>query len=293
MEKRLRISPRTFFVVATRTLPSVPSFMPILARADLPQEGPRPRELYTRDFKETMSHENLPELAKDIAAFANALGGSLIVGTNEDCADTLSYSGISKGYAEKLVVAVASVTTGGYLSPQPIVEPVTLVLGSDSSAGRTILVVNVWPYPDQPVGARSKEAHAWRFPLRVGDQTRFLEPAMLPMLTNARVRRTVILLESIPAGEQGRTVEVVWRHPGNRTKATPQAVFLRIVAVEPENNRVILEQLGKVAPEPQAIVPLEDVDAVWQSAKEAWAIRVTGHFEWPRYHSNPSNYPGY
>ena len=58
----------------------MPTFLPILDAA-LPARGPR--QLYTHRFKQTMSPANLPELAKDVAAFADALGGSLIIGTNK------------------------------------------------------------------------------------------------------------------------------------------------------------------------------------------------------------------
>lgn len=237
-----------------------------------------------------MSPKNLSELAKDVAAFANALGGSLIIGTNKDGAALLCYPGVSREHADSLVKALVSVHDS-YLSPRPIAEP--QIFAADEP-GNVILIVNVWPYPDQPVGAKTYDGNAWRFPVRVGDQTRYLEPAMLPMLTNARVRRTVIFLESIATGDDGKIVQVFWRHPGNKTKAAPSSLILRVAAIEPEANRIILETMQPApSPEPRAIVPIDDIEAVWQCAEAAWAIRVAGHFEWPFYHSNPSSYAGY
>jgi hypothetical protein len=165
-----------------------------------------------------------------------------------------------------------------------------------------IVAVNVNPYPDQPVGSKLPQPNrngdlvpydAWQFPVRVGRHTRPLVPAMIPMLTNPRVRRAVILLEAIPkpSAPSFQEPRLLWRHPTNRTKAEPQQTPVRIEAVEPEKNTValrVMEHGGNTT----IRVPLDDVEAVWEARDHLWHIRVSGSVGGqgaPEYISNPTN----
>ncbi len=57
-------------------------YHPVATLADLPIDTGR--ETGTYDFKQTVDPKNKRELAKDVAAFANATGGAGAVGAIED-----------------------------------------------------------------------------------------------------------------------------------------------------------------------------------------------------------------
>jgi hypothetical protein len=257
--------------------------------------GADAREQYVLDFKETVDPANWWELAKDVAAFANAIGGVILVGVKEGPPPV--YEGLPRDIAERIQVAYEN-STKEHLSPRPIVDPVLV----STPSGNFIVAVNVNPYADQPIGSRLPRANrngdlvpydAWQFPVRVGRDTRPLEPAMIPMLTNPRVRRAVILLEAIPkpGAPSFQEPRLLWRHPTNRTKAEPQQTAVRIEAVEPEKNAValrVMERGGNTT----IRVPLDDVEAVWEARDHVWHIRVSGSVGGqgtPEYVSNPAS----
>src|SRR5262245_22773017 len=85
------------------TTARVPTFSPIRSVDDLPQPGPRTAsaETYTIDFKNGYAPTDREEMAKDIAAFANGLGGVVLVGSTRDD-QALGYPGLRRPFAEQL-----------------------------------------------------------------------------------------------------------------------------------------------------------------------------------------------
>src|SRR5690242_16146701 len=94
--------------------------------ADLPPEGPlseRAREKSDLDFKQYTDPAKMWEHSKDIAAFANALGGVLLIGA-DDASGQLLYRGIA-GQTVKDIQAIYE-GAAQRCSPSPIVDVVPI-----------------------------------------------------------------------------------------------------------------------------------------------------------------------
>lgn len=238
------------------------------------------------------------ELSKDVAALANHVGGTLIVGAQEpEPGNAPKYHGISRIDAEKFARAYEQAVME-HCRPRPIARPVPV----DLPGGQQVLAVNVEPFPDQPVGTRfpsvdqkgqPKPSTAWQFPVRVGRDIMMLTPDQLPLLTNARVRRIVILLEQIPQPlKYGRAV-LVWRNPSNSTTTAPVETPLMALSVSAFENLLTTELVMDTAVS-KLWIPLDDVETVWRGANDSWFIRVLGFIATSGgrvvgYLSNPSN----
>ena len=268
-------------------------FHPIEQYDDLPQTSAA-RESLVLDFKVTVDPKAWWELAKDIAAFANHVGGTLVVGADEPAAGAApSYSGLSAEHAERVAKAYEDAVLEHCL-PHPVVR----VIPIDLPSARKVVAVNVEPFPDQPVGAQApalnkngepKPSDAWQFPMRVGRDTRPLTPDQLPLLTNAAVRRNVILLERIPNPLGTERVSLIWRHPGVSTMTpAPTRTALGAVNVDVLANLLRLT-FGDGGQKPSTLeVPLDDVETAWHGV-DGWMIRVRGFIDQERrYVSNPA-----
>lgn len=267
-------------------------FTPILSAAGLPAAGPltRSREAERIDFKSGYDPAARSEMAKDMAAFANALGGVVLIGTSRDD-EPLAYPGMAPDFAERLLEGFADAQVR-HLSPSPpVVERKIFDAPNARAAGFVLLAVNVHPFAEQIVGARVAP-NVWRFPVRVGADTNFLEPSMLPLYTNA-VRRNTLLLERIDWSRD--TVELCIRHPRNQTSAEPSYVRASIHSLDVTKNTVVVTLQNESTTFHR--IPLDDVDCVWERGTpggvSAWVIRLLGHFDGNggqrRYHSNPRN----
>jgi predicted HTH transcriptional regulator len=105
------------------------------------------------------------ELAKDVAAFANADGGVLLIGAYEDTRHGVlgTYKALD-AQAVKLARESYSQAVRSFCFPSPIIDSVVVPHGNGS-----VVAVNVWPFPGQAVGVRSREhIDAYFFPFRSG-----------------------------------------------------------------------------------------------------------------------------
>lgn len=260
---------------------------------ELPPEGPvsaESRERADLDLKSEAKSEASLEHAKDIALFANSLGGHVIVGAS-DKDSKFVYHGLRNQQFNE--VRDTYERAGKSCSPPIGVDCVPINLKS----GKTIVVVNVPPYAEQIVGSPAfvrrrredgsqeyiKAEHGWRYPMRIGSQTHDLKAEELPMYMNPQVRRSYLRLMGIP--NRGiRRVELhysrfladVMGHFGGGAgyyHATQDEVWLRDVSLE--LNRVVIgfEIAGG---ETVIRVPLLDVVDVWEANIERWAVRVKG-----------------
>lgn len=171
---------------------------PIQAPEDLPQPGER--ETAVLDFKAAPTDDRF-ELAKDVAAFANGLGGTILVG---------GVGGDNLVRFEPLERSAAHAAARGYdeavrdrCSPAPMftVDEINLEAGT-----AVVLAINVWPFPGQLVGVRLKREEvscggrgshhdgAFLFPVRVGTHTKFVTPEQIPMFVDPHARRIAISL---------------------------------------------------------------------------------------------------
>ncbi len=267
-------------------------YRPLVSPGDLPPEGPfsnKARERQDLDFK-SEAHRAAPwEHAKDIAAFANSLGGTLLIGASNK--DTLVFHGLRN----QTDAEVMDIYEGAALQCSPVVpiDPVPIHLPS----GATLVAVNVPPYPDALVGVPAaikdnsssghdrspkptyrRAANGWRFPIRRASQTHFLSPEHLPLYMNPAVRRAYVRLEAIPPEREGfntRKVCVFSRRLPAMDVSPLDELVVQLTDVSLETNTVTLryfEQRGSN----MVRVPLIDVEDVWQHDERRWALRVRG-----------------
>jgi hypothetical protein len=262
-----------------------------------PAHLPTPGEDYERpaiDFKSKYAvyrmkgnpaKWNTFEIAKDVAMFANALGGTILVGAKEDRTKHVldSYEPMTDVEAGALTQAFDTAVQDR-CSPRPRFD-----CDRVPKDGGVLLAVNVEPFPGQPVGVYAKAdkedgwggSDAWAFPYRTGTQCIFTRPEHLPMLIDPRARRTAILLEKIPVEHRGqvRVYALNARGPINPNSAMyyPRPVTLQAIDLFANTVVLGLHHSGDGTGMPKEIrVPLDDVDSVWQASSDLWAVRLRG-----------------
>lgn len=196
---------------------------PINHSDQLPSEGTL--EQAWLDFKAQPTNE-AHERAKDVAAFANAMGGTLIVGAAEQNGTLVRYVPITTAQANQ-VVRDYHEAVRDRVRPAPIFETHTL----DREGGK-VVVVNVQPFPGQAVAVELKRPDetklpdAFRFPVRVGTQTDFITPEQLPMFFDAKVRRIAIALEYIAT--HAPNVELYYPATGDDPPIPADAIIVEV-----------------------------------------------------------------
>lgn len=263
--------------------------------ADLPPPGPptaRSREKFDLDFKIFADSKKMDEHAKDVAAFANGLGGVLLVGATDYNGTSLVYKGLAgQTFAE---VKAIYEDAARLCSPSPVVD----VLPIDLPNGQSLAAVNVDPFIDQVIASpknkelalgqrRSKET-PWVFPIRVGSTTDYLEPEVLPMYMNQTVRRVVLLLARIPVGEG---THALWSQPDFMVHSNPPANHRDLKRHNAQKISVNLTQnVAQFSLSGKSLVniPLTEIETIWASANDEWNVRVAGRIEFRA--DKPSSY---
>ena len=236
----------------------------ILDATELPVVG-TDHEHLTVDFKSNLPNRASFELAKDVAAFANAAGGTLLHRAHEDGNRRVV------GRYEPMTAQEAGLTINAY--DQSIRDrcfpPPSWTSSRINRDGGVVVAINVQPFPGQVVGVKingdSADGHggaAYVFPVRVGTQTRFLQPGELAMYMVPEVRMTIVALESISEKERQRVCLIRVGALGTRDMPKNDA---RIVAVEPERNALRFDN--------NTSYPLNRVRAVWHNGTQ-WCISV-------------------
>ena len=214
------------------------------------------------------------EIGKDVAAFANARGGTLLIGACEKKgANTLeSFLSLTPEGAEQASRDIDDAVKARCFPP-----PLVAVEKIPHDTG-FVVAVNVQPFPGQVVGVRLKEDesgprwdHPYAFPYRVGTQTKYLTPEQLPMFFDPKARRVAIALQSV----EGREVAFLDATGSHKTSAG------RIDRVDLLTNAVHLRV--KLDMEIDAMIPLDMVDSVCGDG-DACFVYVRGHFK-----RNPAN----
>lgn len=227
------------------------------------------------DLKETYAPDSRAEMAKDVAAFANAEGGAIIIGALEGTTGPDYSRPLSVKHAAMLEDAFDKAVRD-LCRPSPAVHARTIpVPGTPASV---ILVVNIEPLVDQPVAARHETAQdAWRFPLRVGRHTECLLPEQLPLYMNSKARRAKLLL--LRALRSGGKIDLFAVPAGNATHETIRgADEFNLDAVDPEESGSIV--LSQPDEDRQVVtIPIDDVEAVWLQHSGRWAVRIAGRLD--------------
>jgi hypothetical protein len=243
-------------------------FRTITTSADLPNPGTG-RETGTFDFKGSADPTNQRELAKDIAGFANSLGGVVLVGAVEDSTTgtLLRYNPMGTATAEALKRAY-ELANSQRCQPTPVVDVVRISLPSPASGD--VVVVNVYPTPMGPVGVRwdsDKGGPSFAFPLRTATQTQFLTPTELAMLMVPELRRIAIALDSIPLEQRDKIFMVF-------TARVSGAQMVKLVSVE---SRLTAAEF--LCPYERVAIPLDRIQSVWKQDDQLWIIAVDGWLE--------------
>jgi hypothetical protein len=153
------------------------------------------------------------EMAKDVAAFAAGVGGSIVVGAQEGDADTRGriVAFESVGNPGTLIAAISSAVKA-HCRPPPLFDALelrvgpaeaTAILGREQPTAVTLVVVNVQPHLLGPIAVRVSDGSgrpidgAYRFPNRVGEQGDYMQPERLAMLWGTHERRIAVELSEM------------------------------------------------------------------------------------------------
>lgn len=214
-----------FVAVATfATLANMPVATEISRPEQLPPLGAFERE--TLDFKRAQgAARGAFEYAKDVAALANHLGGTILVGAVEDraTATLVRYEPMDTA-AARAVRTEYEQAVRNLCSPVP--EVVVETIAHDTGF---VVAVNVRAHVEKLVGVhRPGDGDAWTFPLRRATQTIYLLPEQLPLYAEPRVRRALLLLGRIAVGENVVLRVVREGSGGNHLGNTGSATLVKI-----------------------------------------------------------------
>lgn len=242
-------------------------FRPITSREAI-QEG-KAYETLVVDFKEryALGKPTIKfDIAKDIAAFANAFGGSIIVGAiHEAATNTLTeLCGIDDDSALEQMTAQA---VARRCRPLPLWTLERFPVGNE----KVLCVINVEPHTTQMVGVLNADQSdipnrecLWHcFPLRIGSHTTYIAPEELPMYMLPDVRRNIILLNAISQGSK-----ICVRYPYQHGESSDKKEGTEIQIHEEHNyfelvNHNDLNMCGKF--------PIDGIRSVW-NGKHGWNI---------------------
>jgi hypothetical protein len=245
-------------------------------------------------------------MAKDVAAFANANGGTLLIGAEEDRATgkLAKFASVDPADAKALRDALAEAVKER-CCPQPLVDARTIRRGSDE-----LLAFNVWPFFGQVVGVKvsaepehvgdyagdavvyplRRNAHV--YPLRQIDRTIYLTAEQVPMFMIPEIRRVAALLSAIPINDPinlpgQRAARLRWRPHRTMPGTLTSHADCRLISIEPMQNAVeglVPRFLAKTTKggspgiDVSFSIPLEDVRSVWKEGSFWWVL-VAGYFE--------------
>lgn len=251
-------------------------FKPIREWSDLSGMSPSALETYAIDFK--AQHNREPnEHAKDIAAFANAFGGAILVGVAEK-SDSFMRNLMPIAEARRVALDYENAARD-LLAPRPIVDPCLIL--PDPDGATALVAINVEPFAGQLIGAKLSPADAWRFPVRTAARhTTYFDPEKVMIYSDPRARKASILLDSIPEQERTTVYLQLLEHRAINGVISASEGFFQgsLVTTVPADNMV---HFNAQVPDQQKVVdisvcaPLEDIDAVWK-AHGKWHVRLNG-----------------
>ena len=242
-------------------------YEPMTETSELPKV--RDPESAVLDFKARFGDDDneLERIAKSVAAFANAFGGTLIVGAAADRDERLiRYVGLPDAKEQQQRIQCI---TNERLSPRWSVHPFERA----SPEGKTVLVVNVPPSPT-PIAYRRDDA--WRIPVRTGRETAFLSFEEAQAMMSDERRAQILLAQLEPGWVVVDTVSFSWHFAHPRSGSTSQAGGRPEIIFRPgftddvwhfrevQGSSVVLRLFD---PEERIVhLPVASVQAVWRDA---------------------------
>jgi schlafen family protein len=222
------------------------------------------RENHWLEFKTDLGSDNI-EIARDIAQFANASGGVLIIGAVETDQALIAFNPLPD--PPKLIARLDNIVKGN-LTPVPVIEPHIFKMTAEA----TIVAVNV--PPSLTLVARHEKHERYEFVIRAGESKRYMTLLEVEARMQDHERRMRLRLERIPADAPVRMDALV--HGTNihgwRVRAvTDDAVTLWIDGVS-------------------TVVPLTYVLAVYSSGEPGaeWVIALSCEL-----HARPVAHPNH
>lgn len=205
------------------------------------------------------------EKAQDVAAFANHLGGTLLIGAHERNGQLAAYVGMSPTDAatvrDEFSKAVAQ-----RCQPPPTVEFEEYEDPNDPL--KRVIAINVWPSLNLvgvKVEVHRTEGYAgpsFVYPIRSGTDTIRLEPTQLAMYMTPQVRRIAVMLSRIP---QDALVKII-REP----RTVGQHEFdARFDSVLEEQN---LAKFWNKDDNGSVHIPLDRILTVYEDEKKLWKL---------------------
>jgi hypothetical protein len=194
------------------------------------------------DLKKEVSPANHFELAKDVAAFANHLGGVLLVGATEIDGNVGEYHGLTVALADKVQTSY-SIAVAQRCSPKPVLD---FARFDASEVGRVVLAIFVEPYVGgHPVGVQVKggeKPNAYAFPIRSGKDAVYLLPEQLAMFSEPKLRRMFVMMSAIPIGGRLKVSSIIQRGQ------PAEAFFGTLRELSLERNIVLFDRFLDVGP---------------------------------------------
>jgi Putative DNA-binding domain len=248
----------------------------------------------TLDYKVTYDvaqRATRADLASDVAAFSNAFGGTIVVGVHELGGKAVKLEGVAD--VSKLLVELKTALLQ-HCVPVPstpeeheiVVAPehATRLLVPRAAAPATpvtLVTLNVRPDPRGPIGVRHYDENrkepgpvkdAFRFPVRVDDHTRFIDPTELPMWMNSHERRVAIFLREALGGARELSVRAHYRKGDNQQQRHESDLHLSDVD---EAHACVTVRQG-VGAGAGVTVPFAFIVAVWPRSAGSWSIAIQG-----------------
>jgi hypothetical protein len=250
----------------------MPIFRPFTETTPLPEEGTG-YETETLDLKLSAELTTPFHRAKDIAAFANHLGGTLLVGFKEEHGRVAKCVGMTDAELDRAQKEIGNAIVQR-CQPSPFVTYVPRRLDDD----RFVLAINVWPHLNTLVGVKVDAVKdvegyggtAWVFPIRTVTNTGYLPAEQLAMFMSPEVRRAVILLSGI------KTSDLVELRIFRRNDHTYIECFW-MLEVDEQRNIVSFREREHPIGNPARIIPLDKIDSVYRDHRDRWCIVAREH----------------
>jgi hypothetical protein len=201
------------------------------------------------------------ERAKDVAAFANHLGGTLLIGACEKHGRVKAYVGMRPEEAGA-VRDDYSKSVADRCKPRPTID--FEEYDDPDDPAKRIVAINVQPSLNlvgvEVSADKGKEGYggaAYVFPVRIGIDARYLEPGQLAMFMTPKIRRIAVMVARIPPNAQ------VMLSPDNKSRMDCTFVGMS----EDENIFTVITNI-KVT----VRYPPDMVESVYQTIDGKWCI---------------------
>jgi hypothetical protein len=236
------------------------------------------------DFKSPPGWNEGTDASKDVVAFANHLGGDIIIGIDEDGSDCAKDWNPIPNHEIAGIEEKAMNWLKAHLYPREFVQTVRMERVPANKADHSVLVVSIPPYPDlvgiEKTGNRKGEID-FRFPIRAGNSTRWLifEEIMKRFASSTRsvyirlkmfeanpdkdfpIRFSSPVLMTSPIGAGGTI--------GTKPAPGEDGIHCRFDALSEDTITVKMRALPSVsiATDYKLAIPLEFIRAVWEEPK--------------------------